>query len=89
MKVKFKKSFARDLKKRSNDRKLSAKVKRIIGQVDEAENAHQIPNLKKLKAQGNYYRIRSRDYRLGLIIEGGTATFVRVLHRSEIYRYFP
>jgi len=50
VKVKFKKSFARDLKKRSNDRKLSAKVKRIIGQVDEAENAHQIPNLKKLKA---------------------------------------
>jgi len=45
VKVKFKKSFARDLKKRSNDRKLSAKVKRIIGQVDEAENAHQIPNL--------------------------------------------
>jgi mRNA interferase RelE/StbE len=43
----------------------------------------------KLKADGNFYRIRSGDYRLGKIIEGGTATFVRLLHRSEIYRYFP
>jgi len=89
VKVKFKKSFARDLKKRANDRKLSAKVEQIIGQVDEAEDTHRISNLKKLKAPGNYYRIRSGDYRLGLIIEGGTVTFVRVLHRSEIYWYFP
>ncbi len=89
MKVKFKKSFARDLKRRANDRKLSAKVEQIIGQVDEAKDTHRISNLKKLKALGNYYRIRSGDYRIGLIIEGGTVTFVRVLHRSEIYRYFP
>lgn len=89
MKVEFKKSFAKDLKKKSNDRRLSAKVEQIIEQVDEAEDTHQIPNLNKLKAEGNFYRIRSGDYRLGLIIEDDTVTFVRLLNRSEIYRYFP
>jgi mRNA interferase RelE/StbE len=89
LKVEFKKSFAKDLKKKAKDRRLSAKVEQIIGQVDEAEDTPQIPSLKKLKADGNFYRIRSGDYRLGLIIEDDTATFVRLLHRSEIYRYFP
>lgn len=89
MKVEFKKSFAKDLKKKSYDRKLLIKVEQIIGQIDEAENPHLIPNLKKLKAEGDYYRIRFGDYRIGLIIEDDTATFVRLLHRSEIYRYFP
>ena len=89
MKVEFKKSFATDLRKKSKDRRLSARVEQIIEQVDQAEDPHQIPNLKKLKAEGDFYRIRSGDYRLGLIIEDDTATFVRLLHRSEIYRYFP
>ncbi|MGH2412635.1 MAG: type II toxin-antitoxin system RelE family toxin, partial [Microcystaceae cyanobacterium] len=35
------------------------------------------------------YRIRLGDYRIGLFIEGKTVTFARVLHRKEIYRYFP
>lgn len=89
MKVEFKKSFAKDLKKKSKDRQLSAIVEQIIGKVDEAEDIHQIPNLKKLKAQGCFYRIRTGNYRLGLIIENDTVTFVRLLHRREIYRYFP
>jgi mRNA interferase RelE/StbE len=74
----------KDLKKKSKDRKLLIKVEQIIGQVDEAEDTHQIPNLKKLKADGNFCRIRSGDYRLGLIIEGDTAIFVRLLHRGDI-----
>lgn len=89
MKVEFKKSFAKDLKKKSKDRQLSAIVEQIIGQVDEAKDIHQIPNLKKLKAEDSFYRIRIGNYRLGPIIEDDTVTFVRLLHRREIYRYFP
>jgi mRNA interferase RelE/StbE len=89
VKVEYKKSFAKDLKKRSDDRKLLDKTKQIIEQVEQADDTNQIPNLKKLKVQGDFYRIRSGDYRIGLIIEDDTVTFVRLLHRSEIYRYFP
>lgn len=49
----------------------------------------EIPSLKRLRAKGPYYRIRVGDYRLGLSIENDRATFVRILHRREIYRYFP
>jgi mRNA interferase RelE/StbE len=33
--------------------------------------------------------MRLGDYRLGFVFEQGAITFVRCLHRREIYRYFP
>ncbi|MCP4670375.1 MAG: type II toxin-antitoxin system RelE/ParE family toxin [Desulfobacula sp.] len=85
----FKKSFAKDLKKRKTDKALMERVQTIIQETEEAQDIHSIRNLKKLKAQGNHYRIRIGDYRLGIIIEDNTISFVRCLHRSDVYRYFP
>jgi mRNA interferase RelE/StbE len=87
--IEFKKSFAKDLKKKAKDANLRSRVQEIIQQVDDAEHMDDIRNLKKLRAEGNYFRIRFGDYRIGLTIEGDTVCFVRCLHRSEIYRYFP
>lgn len=39
--------------------------------------------------EDRYYRIRMGDYRLGIIVEGEVVTFVRFLHRRDIYGYFP
>ncbi|WP_320042308.1 type II toxin-antitoxin system RelE/ParE family toxin [uncultured Desulfobacter sp.] len=89
MNLDFKKSFARDLKKRKTDQPLLDRVRQIIREVEEAPDIHSIRNLKKLKAQGSHYRIRMGDYRLGLVIEENTVCFVRFLHRGEIYKYFP
>lgn len=89
MKTEFKKSFAKDLKKRSQEKKLLTHVQEIIQTVESAESLQEINNLKKLKAEGGYYRIRLGDYRIGLKIEEETVVFVRFLHRSDIYRYFP
>ena len=89
MKTEFKKSFAKDLKKKARDRKLLSHVKEIIQSVEDAESLYDISNFKKLKAEGDYCRIRLGDYRIGLKVEGDTVVFVRFLHRSEIYRYFP
>ena len=89
MKVEFRKSFTKDFKKRKTDKPLLERVKQVILEVEEAQSIQQIKNLKKLKAQGNYYRIRLGVYRFGLVIEGDTAIFVRFLHRGDIYKYFP
>ena len=89
MNIEFKKSFARDLKKKAHGIKLRSRVKEIIHEVDNAESLYEIKNIKKLKAEGDYYRIRLGDYRIGLKIKDGTVFFVRFLHRNEIYRYFP
>lgn len=89
MKTAFTKSFAKDLKRHAKDKKLLPRIQEIILEVEAADSISTINNLKKLKAEGSYFRIRSGNYRLGLTIDGDTVTFVRVLHRSEIYRYFP
>ncbi|MEW6325998.1 MAG: type II toxin-antitoxin system RelE/ParE family toxin [Thermodesulfobacteriota bacterium] len=88
MKVEFRASFARDLK-RIRDKSLLNQVREAIQQTEAAEDLRNVSNIKKLRAQGNYYRIRLGDYRIGLVIDDIGARFVRFLHRSEIYRYFP
>jgi len=45
----FKKSFARDLKKKAQGIKFRSRVQEIIHEVDNAENLHEIKNIKKLK----------------------------------------
>jgi mRNA interferase RelE/StbE len=89
VKIEFRKSFTKDLKKRKNDKPLLERVKQIILEVEEAQDIHKIKNLKKLKAQGNHYRIRLGNYRFGLVIDSDIAIFVRFLPRGDIYKYFP
>lgn len=65
------------------------RIRNVIDEVDESKNINEIKNIKKLKSEGNYYRIRLGDYRIGLSIESDKVVFVRFQHRSDIYRYFP
>jgi len=64
VKTAFKKSFAKDLKKRSQDKKLLTHIQEIIQAVEHTENLQEINNLKKLKVESGYYRIRLGDYRI-------------------------
>jgi mRNA interferase RelE/StbE len=89
MKTAFRKSFAKDLKRHRKEWNLLSRIREIILEIEAAETISSIKNIKRLKADGSYYRIRVGNYRLGLIIEAETVIFVRVLHRKEIYRYFP
>jgi mRNA interferase RelE/StbE len=57
--------------------------------VEDAASLDDVANLKKLKGNEGYFRIRIGDYRLGLFLEGETILFVCVIHRREFYRYFP
>ncbi len=89
MRAEFRKSFARDLRRRKNDSDFLDRVKEIIEEVELAETTARITNLKKLKGESSYYRIRFGNYRIGIKIEDDLVIFIRVLHRKEIYRYFP
>ena len=88
MNVEFRKSFERDLLE-INQKSLLEKIQATIELIETIAIPSDIPNLKKLKTKGNYYRIRIGNYRIGLTLEDDTFTFVRVLPRKEIYRYFP
>jgi mRNA interferase RelE/StbE len=84
----FRESFDKDLSA-VTDAGLLRRIQKIIEQVEAARTLHEIPNLKRLEAKGKYFRIRLGDYRVGFVFEQGAVTFVRCLHRREIYRYFP
>jgi mRNA interferase RelE/StbE len=88
MKVEFRKSFEKDL---GNilDETLLQRIKAVIEEVENAENLGNVSSIKKLKADGDYYRIRVGDYRIGITVSESVVIFVRVLHRKDVYRYFP
>lgn len=88
MKVSFRRSFAKDLKKIRSKALLHA-VQDVIEQLEQRQSLHEIPNVKHLTSEGSYYRIRIGEYRLGLLVDDDTVTVVRFLHRRDIYRYFP
>jgi mRNA interferase RelE/StbE len=48
-----------------------------------------LPELKKLKGYQNYDSIGFGDYRAGLKYENDTLTFERLIHRKDIYKFYP
>ena len=88
MKVEFRESFAKDLKD-VKDKGLLKRVKEVIEAFEKADSLVGISNLKKLKGGGNYFRLRTGDYRLGIVLDNDTLVFVRFLNRKDIYKYFP
>ena len=89
MKTEFRNSFARDLRTRRKDQDFLNRVKAVIEKVEQASDITGISNLKKLKGESDYYRIRTGNYRIGVKIENDTVIFIRALPRRDIYRYFP
>jgi len=88
MKVLFTKTFEKNIKE-INDSKTKSDLLEIILVVKKANGLAEIPNLKKLKGYKFYYRIKLRDYRIGIYFEKDTIEFARFAHRKEIYRFFP
>jgi mRNA interferase RelE/StbE len=88
LKVEFKSSFARDLRKLRND-DVRRKVQQVIELVEQSPTLDAVPGVKKLQSSGEYYLLRMGDYRIGITFSGDTVSFVRFLHRRDIYRYFP
>jgi mRNA interferase RelE/StbE len=88
MKVTFRRSFARDLRK-VKDQSILDRVRRAIEQVERASTTQEVRDLKKMGGAGTFYRIRVGDYRLGVVVEADQVDFVRCLPRRDIYRFFP
>jgi len=84
----FRESFEKDVRV-IRDRSVLARIKTVIESVEAAPNMRAIAGLKKLKGAIDYYRIRVGQYRIGLILRGNDVVFIRILHRKDIYRYFP
>jgi mRNA interferase RelE/StbE len=67
MNIEFIKSFEKDLGS-IRDVTLLQIIRAVIEdeEVETAENLGEVTNIKKLKGEGAYYRIRVGDYRIGI-----------------------
>jgi len=86
--VKIDKSLEKDVRK-IKDKVVRVSLIEVINAIQDAKKLSDIKNLKKLQGTRNFYRIRIGEYRIGIVIEGDTFELIRMLHRKEIYRYFP
>jgi mRNA interferase RelE/StbE len=88
MNILFDECFYRDLKQ-NLPKNINSKVLDIIDNIGKAKDIREIKNLKKLTGYKDYYRICAGNYRLGIEIKKNDIIFIRILHRKEIYRFFP
>ena len=89
MKTEYLPSFIKDLKKLKKT-PIYPEIRKLAFQtIPDYQNIIECKNLKKIKGHKDAYRIRVGDYRLGIFIDNEIVTFSRVLHRKDVYRYFP
>jgi mRNA interferase RelE/StbE len=89
MKVEYLPSFIKDLKALRSTAVYEPIRVLVFEVIPGYENFQEIPQIKKLKNADQAYRLRVGDYRIGFLFEKEFITFARVLHRKDIYRYFP
>jgi mRNA interferase RelE/StbE len=87
--VEYLPSFLKDLKALKSTPAFDKIKTLVFDEIPICISLEAIRNLIRLTDHENCYRIRVGDYRIGVVIENSTIIFARVLHRREIYRYFP
>jgi len=88
MKVKFKNTFFKDLKKIPEG--VRQQIERLVYvNIPDYDQFSDIRSIKKIEGYENYYRVRKGNYRIEFEKREDTLVFHRVLHRKDIYRYFP
>jgi mRNA interferase RelE/StbE len=88
MKVSYRKTFLKELAK------IPPEIRKNIEQfvfeeLPKADSFYAIGNIEKMTGYSSFYKIRYGSYRVGIRIDGDDVILERVLHRKEIYRYFP
>lgn len=89
MKTEYSPTFIKDLKNLKSNSIYPSIKKLVMTDLLFYKDLRDIQNLKKIKGAKNAYRIRVGDYRIGFFFEEDKITFARVLHRKEMYRFFP
>lgn len=88
MQILYQKRFLKDLA--SIPSKSRTKIENLVFDDSFSDSSSlAFKKLEKLKGYNTYYKIRVGDYRIGIKIENEILSFERLLHRKEIYKFFP
>lgn len=88
MKTLYSKKFLKDLAKVPKNERISIEVF-VFETLVQSDSLTKTGKCEKLKGYQSFYKARFGNYRIGLKLEGETLMLKRVLHRKDIYRYFP
>jgi mRNA interferase RelE/StbE len=88
MKVEFTRKFENQID-HLRDEKLKLEIANAVKSVMVANSLHDIPHLKKLSGFKTAFRIRTGNYRIGVLYQNGIIYFVAFAHRKDIYKQFP
>lgn len=88
MNTAYRKHFLKELSKLPSEYR--TKIEDFIfKELPEAETISALGKLERMKGYPGYYKVRFGTYRVGLKLENDTIILERVLHRKEIYKFFP
>lgn len=88
MDIEFLRRFLKDVEK-LNDQKVLKDIDDVITNCKNAADHSEIRNIKKISGHTQAYRIRKGQFRIGIYIHNNVIEFARVLHRKDMYKYFP
>lgn len=88
MKTKYNKKFLKDLVN-IPDKESTIIEKFVFETLINCKSLGELGKVEKLRGYENYFKVRFGNYRVGLRIENDIVMLERVLHRKDIYRYFP
>jgi mRNA interferase RelE/StbE len=88
MDVRYSKKFLKQLAEVPSDTRL--KIEHFVfNELVSASSIHGLGKVEKMQGYDGFYKVRFGQYRLGLVIENKMITVKIVMHRKEIYKFFP
>ncbi len=88
MNVQYRKRFLKELAKIPSGTRL--KIEQFVFHtLPQANTFNESGAIEKMQGYSSFYKIRFGSYRVGIRFEDNVCTLERVLHRKEIYRFFP
>ena len=88
MNTAYRKRFLKELSQLPSEYR--AKIEDFIfNELPGAETIAELGKLERMKGYPGYYKVRFGSYRVGLKFENDALILERVLHRKEIYKFFP
>lgn len=88
MKVDYRKRFLKELSKIPSPIRQEIETF-VFDDIPALNNFSQCNKIERMKGYPHHFKVRFGSYRVGIKIEEDALIFERVLHRKEIYRYFP
>jgi mRNA interferase RelE/StbE len=88
MKAEYSKKFLKQLAAVPSD--IRSKIESFVfEELITASSIYEMGKIEKMKGYDGFYKVRFGNYRLGLVFENEMITVKTVMHRKEIYKFFP